>query len=350
MTPKLGREFTLGNNISRRPILLCVPLKEVPIVDISSYLKDGAIGKEAIASAVDHACSEIGFMIITGHEVPVQLTDRIRVVSKKFFSLPLEVKMKYNRPSARGYKPAGATSFSYSLGIKTPPDLKEGFSMGPFDLPDNEYYRKGRDFFPPNVWPTEVEGMQHVWCDYFRIMEDLGRKLMRICALALHLPENWFDDKFDKGIIPLVANYYPRQTEKPIEGQLRGGMHTDFGAMTILQRDNSPGGLEVKTKQGDWVPVPYIEDSFVINVGDLMAQWTNDRWVSTLHRVVNPPWEIASKTDRISMPFFLDPNYDTLIEPIETCCGPDNPPKYGPVTAGEHVLMKIRKSYVKKMA
>lgn len=322
-------------------------LKEVPTVDISPYLRGDATGKRTVAKSVDHACSEIGFIVITGHGVPTELIEKVRQVSRKFLSLPFEVKMRYNSPT-RGYKPVGSGAFSYSLGIKTPPDIREAFSMGPFDFPDNEYHRKGGDLYAPNVWPTELPEMKEIWYEYFRTMDGLGRRMIRICALALDLPEYWFDDKFDKAAITFLVNYYPPQTEKPVEGQLRGGMHTDYGGITFLHRDNSPGGLQVKTKDGEWVDAPHVPDSFTINIGDLMAQWTNDRWVSTLHRVVNPPWELARETDRMSMPFFFDPNYDAMIEPIKTCCSPNNPPKYERTTAGEHKLMKLQKARLAK--
>lgn len=318
-------------------------LREVPTVDINPYLEGDPARKSVVASSVDHACRDIGFMIITGHGVRAELIEKLWTVSRRFFSLPLDVKMKYKRPN-RGYSAVGSRAFSYSLGIKTPPDIREGFNMGPFDFPDDEYYRRGGDLYAPNVWPVEVEGMEEIWCEYFRAMEDLGMKMIRLCALSLDLPEHFFDDKFDRASKTFQANYYPRQTEKPMEGQLRGSAHTDYGSITLLLRDDSPGGLQVKRKDGEWVDVPYVPDSFVVNIGDLTAQWTNDRWVSNSHRVVNPPWEVARNSDRMSMPFFLNANYEAIIEPIETCCGPNNPPKYAPTTAGEYVRLKVQAS------
>ena len=317
-------------------------LKEVPVVDVSPSLK-GDGDKSVVSKSVDHACSEIGFLIVTGHQVQPRLIEETRSISRRFFALPFQTKLRYSVPP-RGYKALGATAFSYTLGVKTPPDVREAYSVGPCGLPDDEYYRKGGDHFVPNVWPPEVPELQGTLCGYFRVMQDLGMELTRICALALGLPERFFDDKFDRPAATMVVNYYPPQTEKPLPGQLRGGAHTDYGGITILQRDDSPGGLQVQTKDGEWVKVPYVPDSFVINIGDLMARWTNDRWVSTLHRVENPPWERARSLDRMSIAFFFDPNYDVVIEPLKTCCGPDNPPRYEAITAGEHKLMKLRKT------
>jgi isopenicillin N synthase-like dioxygenase len=325
-----------------------MPLREVPLVDVSSYLKAGdAKSKTAVASAIGHAFTEIGFAMIVGHGVDPRVIEQARSDAGRFFSLSFDAKMKYERPP-RGYKALGSTAFSYTLGMKTPPDIREAYSVGPPNLPDTEYYRKGKAHFAPNVWPEEVPQMQASVTKYFTVMQGLGGKMIRLCALGLGLPEQFFDDKFDRPGASMVVNHYPKQTEKPVEGQVRGGEHTDYGAITLLQRDNSPGGLQVRTKEDEWVNVPFVKDSFVVNIGDLMARWTNDRWVSTLHRVVNPPWEVASKTDRMSIAFFFDPNYDTVIEPLKTCVSPGNPAKYEPILAGEHKLMKLQKVRVAK--
>lgn len=324
-------------------------LREIPVVNINPYLDGDPAGKKTVANSIDNACRDIGFLIITGHGMRAEVIEELWSVSMKFFRLPHDVKMKYKRPN-RGYSAVGSRAFSYSLGIKTPPDLREGFNIGPFDFPEDDYHHRGGDLFAPNVWPVEVERMENLWCEYFRTMEKLGMNMIRLFALALDLPEHFFDDKFDRASKTFQANYYPRQTDKPMEGQLRGSAHTDYGSLTILLRDDSPGGLQVETKKGEWLDVPYVPDSFVINIGDLTAQWTNDRWISNPHRVVNPPWEIARDSDRMSMPFFLNANYDAIIEPIETCCGPNNPPKYAPTTAGEYVRRKVQASRGLKLA
>jgi isopenicillin N synthase-like dioxygenase len=318
-------------------------LSDVPVIDIKPYLEGDPASKSFVANSIDCACREIGFFIITGHPVRAAVIEQLWAVSSDFFNLPLDVKMKYKKPN-RGYSAVGSRAFSYSRGIKTPPDLREGFNMGPFNFLDDDYHRNGGDLFAANIWPLEVEKMETVWCEYFATMESLGMNMIRLCALALGLPESFFDDKFDRASKTFQANYYPRQTEKPMTGQLRGSAHTDYGSLTILLRDDSPGGLQVLTKKGEWLDVPYVPDSFVINIGDLTAQWTNDRWVSNPHRVVNPPWEVARNSDRMSFPFFLNANYDAIIEPIETCCGPDNPPKYPQTTAGEYVRRKVEAS------
>ena len=315
---------------------------EVPTIDVSAYLNGDASEKESVARSLDQACREIGFLIITGHEISPEVIEKTRLVARQFFGLSSETKTRCKNPP-RGYRALGSTAFSYSRGVKTPPDIREAYSMGPCDFPDDDYHRNSKGHFTPNPWPDEVPSMKDAFCNYFRVMEELGRKMMRLCALALKLPESFFDKKFDRASDSLVVNYYPRQTVKPVEGQLRGGAHTDYGAITLLQRDNTPGGLQVRTKDDQWIDLPYVENSFVLNIGDMLSQWTNDHWRSTLHQVVNPPWDTSRNTDRISMAFFYDPNYETQILPLETCCSPNDPPKYELMTAGEHKMMKMKK-------
>jgi isopenicillin N synthase-like dioxygenase len=138
----------------------------------------------------------------------------------------------------------------------------------------------------------------------------------------------------------MSAIHYPPLQEPPKPGQMRGGAHTDFGSLTIVQRDQAPGGLQVLI-DGTWVNAPYVEDSFVINIGDLMAEWTNDRWVSTIHQVGLPERLEDAMSDRLSLIFFHQPNYDAEITVLDSCCGPDNPPKYEPTTSGAHIARKI---------
>ena len=134
---------------------------------------------------------------------------------------------------------------------------------------------------------------------------------------------------------------YPDQDKAPVEGQLRAGAHTDYGALTLLKSENKPGSLEVMNKSGQWEAVPMLPNTYVVNIGDLMARWTNDRWVSTMHRVGNPPREQAMGSRRQSLIFFFHPNYDARIECIPSCFG--DKAKYGPITTSEHLMSKIQK-------
>jgi isopenicillin N synthase-like dioxygenase len=320
---------------------------QIPVIDLKPYFTGDTDGKAAVADAVDRACRSIGFLVISGHGVDPSLIAQIRSVSRAYFALPLEEKLRLKMPvdKYRGYTPMGSEGLAASLDEIAPADLKESFSIGPINTPEDAYH-KGPDagpFFADNAWSEQPEAMQAVWEDYYHAMENLAMSLMRIFALALHMPEHWFDDKVDRHISNFSVIHYPELEDTPLPNQLRAGAHTDYGSLTILQKDEAPGGLQVRTEKGEWIDVPHVPDSFVVNLGDLMAEWTNDRWRSTLHRVAVPPTDAVGTTDRMSMAFFHQPNYDAVVECIPTCCSTDNLARYGRTTSGEHVVMKITK-------
>lgn len=322
-------------------------MAQVPLIDIGPFLNGGPGDKQAVARKLDDACRNIGFLVIEGHGVPEDLIAEMYEVSEAYFALPLWEKMRFKMPPDRyrGYTPMGAEGLALSLDHETPPDIKESFSMGPFAHADDEYHfgPAGAHYFAPNMWPDRPEPMRHVWEKYYSEMENLAASLMRIFALALGVPESTFEDKIDRHITNFSVIRYPGQEDiTPAKNQLRAGAHTDYGSLTIVQTNTDVGGLEVRTKDGKWEGVPWMRDTFAVNLGDLMAEWTNDRWVSTLHRVGNPPRGDAS-VRKTSLLFFHQPNYDAAIECIPTCTGADNPPRYGRTTSGEHVTMKIIK-------
>ena len=324
-------------------------LTTVPVIDITPFLEGSANGKRAVAQQVDRACTSIGFFTIVGHGVPEPLVERMYNASRAFFDLPLEEKLKVKRPrpeQARGYIGVGDENLAYSLDTKNITDLKEFFTIGPVDVPDDEYYRRPEAYpsFAPNIWPARPEGFRETWTEYYRVMERVAWVIMRIFALALDLPEEFFWDKIDRHIGAIRVLNYPDQPTRPKPEQFRAGAHTDYGAVTILKAENAPGGLQVLNRQSEWRDVATAPGSFICNIGDLMMRWTNDRWVSTLHRVVNPPPDAVLRSRRQSIVFFLQPNYDAVIECLPSCCGPDNPPKYGPVTSGAHRFEKFLKA------
>lgn len=322
-------------------------VKEIPVIDLTPYFEGSAAGKRAVARAVDEACRNIGFLVISGHGVDETLIRSIREVSNDYFNLPTEEKLELRMPPDRyrGYTPIGTEGLAASLDNIAPPDLKESFSIGPVNVTDDSYHTgpQAGSFFANNNWPTAPHGMREIWEAYYRAMEELAGSLMRIFALALDLQEGWFDDKIDKHITNFSVIHYPEPTGEPIPGQLRAGAHTDYGSLTILQKDDAAGGLQVQDHDGSWIDVPAIPGSFVVNLGDLMAEWTNDRWRSTMHRVVMPEENRRNSSNRYAMAFFHQPNYDAVVECIPTCCDDGNPARYGKTTSGEHVLMKIMK-------
>ncbi len=321
----------------------------VPTIDLSPYLEGTPEGKAKVAAEVGRACADIGFLSIVGHGVPDDLIEQCYAESRAFFDLPLAEKMACDRPQpdwVRGYSMVGGEGLSYSLDDPTPPDLKESLSIGPVDVPAGDPYFHGEaagPHFAPNIWPTRPAGLKPVWIEYFKAMETLSAQLMRIFALALNLPEHFFDDKIDKHISMFRVLNYPDQPEPPLPGQLRAGAHSDYGSLTIVRQEDAPGGLEVRNQDGEWVGVKPVRGGFVVNIGDLMMQWTNDLWQSTMHRVVNPPRDHALGSRRISLVFFHQPNYDAMVSCLDSCLTLGEPPKYEPISSGDHLRSKFVK-------
>ncbi|MHB1486841.1 MAG: isopenicillin N synthase family dioxygenase [Acidimicrobiales bacterium] len=321
---------------------------DVPVIDITLFRTGTYEERLEVAKEVERACREIGFLTVVGHGVQRRVIDTCYATARAFFDLSLREKRAVEQPSpdqVRGYSAVGAEGLSYSLDNASPGDLKESFTIGPPDVPDDEYFHgeSAGSHFAPNLWPDQPAGLREAWLEYFSAMSELSAVLMSIFAVGLELPVTFFSDKIDRHISMLRALNYPDQPEPPAEGQLRAGAHSDYGSLTILRQENAPGGLQVRRRDGVWIDVPVIDDSFVINIGDLMMQWTNDRWISTMHRVVNPPRDSALSSRRISLVFFHQPNYDAVISCLDSCTGDTAPAKYPPVTSGDHLLGKFLK-------
>ena len=321
----------------------------VPLVDLSGAFAPGP-RRDEIVDEIRRACEDTGFLVITGHGVPEDVIRDLDTVARQFFALPLDEKMVLARgpASRRGYQPPKASALARTRGQETPPDLAELYMINRFD--DREAARRaglreGReDFFAPNIWPDAelVPGFKEAFEAYYAVMEGLANTLIRLMARALGLEESWFDDKVIDHITALAVLHYPALEEPPLPGQYRRGPHSDFGSLTILYHDGEPG-LQIMSPDGEWEDVPIVPGSFVVNLGDLMAAWTNDRWVSTLHRVVvaDGAWR-----DRISIPFFHLPAYDAPVECIPTCTSPDDPPHHEPTTTGEWLQAMLAKAYL----
>jgi isopenicillin N synthase-like dioxygenase len=321
----------------------------VPVIDISGYFSGSVPDKQRLVQEIGEACRTIGFLVVTGHGVPDELIRRTEATGRAFFDLPDAEKRRFGTPDPniyRGYYAVETNAVAYSRDDRVaPPDYRELFSINRVTIdPSDPYYTSplGRRIFAPNIWPEGIPGLREAWTEYYAAMEKLAQGLMRLFALALDLDEHWFDSKIDKHMTNFVVSNYPDQPRELPEGQLRAGAHTDYGSLTIIRAEDKPGGLEVLTAEGRWRPVPIAPGTFIVNLGDLMAQWTNDRWVSTMHRVVNPPRDKSIGSRRQSLIFFHQPNYDASIECLPTCLD-NGRAKYAPITSGEHLLMKMQK-------
>jgi isopenicillin N synthase-like dioxygenase len=316
-------------------------MTSIPIIDIAAF-RDGS-DPDAVAAAVDEACRTIGFFVVTGHGVDLDLVARARAAARTFFAYGAPDKDRFASSSFCGYSPLMGERLAYSLGEETPPDLKEAFTFSQPDTTDDPYYQADAAamLFPDNVYPECPDGFSTASVDLYRTMGRLSGTMMSVFATALGLPADYFDPLIDKHFSFLRWVHYPALRESPLPGQLRAGAHTDYGSFTFVNFDDAPGGLEVQDRSGTWTPGPMVAESFVVNLGDLFQVWTNDRWVSTLHRVAVPPDDCGPESDRLSLVYFHETNWDILITPLPGCVGTDRPPRYEPMTAGEHNYRKV---------
>jgi isopenicillin N synthase-like dioxygenase len=313
---------------------------DFPIIDLSPLQRThvSAATRSDIARDVAKACEEIGFFTVIGHGVSADVIRALVAEAYAFFDLPPAEKLAVRRPRPeqnRGYIAPGEERLARLRGNETPPDLKELYTIGPFDTPDAPYFTRPAAYpsFAPNLWPRRPVGLRPALQAYWRELDRVARTLCRIFAEALDLSPEFFEDKTDKHISQLRIMHYPPPQATPQPGQLRAGAHSDLGMMTLLCSDNDIGGLEVMDRADRWVRVPVIDGAFTVNLGDLMMRWTNDRWRSTLHRVVNPPQAANDLSRRLSIGMFFIPNYDAVVAPIAAS---GEAPKYPPITVADY--------------
>ena len=322
------------------------PDELVRTVDVAAWFGGDEPARAAVVDAVDAECRRIGFLRIAGHPIPADLIERMFAVTTAFFDLPEEAKaacVVEDRARNRGYATYGSEALAYSLGVDAQPDMFEAFNCGTevadYGVP---YFAAERHrLFSDNVWPVEPAAMKDVWNRYFEACVALSAELMRMFAIALGMPEGYLVDRTNRAPNVMRANNYQRRSGHgdPEPGQMRMGAHSDYGACTILAADPVPG-LQIIGPDGDWYDVMPEPGTLLVNLGDLLAEWTNDRWRSTVHRVV-PPRGSSGAARRRSVAFFHEANYDALVTVIPTCTSADNPPRYAPVTAGDHLMNKL---------
>lgn len=310
----------------------------IPVIDLGLPLPADSPRRAAVARAIQHACETSGFFIVVGHAVPEATVAELYRAARRFFSLDEAAKQAIPADPAdtlqRGWgRYLAMEKFAASV-------LGEDADAGRETGADRYGLRA------PNKWPA-IPGFRETFLTYYGAMEHLAIELMRLIARALDLPGSWFDDKFECHMSPCALNYYFPQPEPPAPGSLRNHPHADFGTLTILYQDDAPGGLQVRDRKGEWVDVPAVPGSFVVNLGRLMSMWTNDRLASTVHQVVNPPAEQAH-LDRISIAFFHQPAPDALITCIPTCTDEHNPPRHKPVTSGSYFVARSRRLFVQR--
>jgi len=319
---------------------------DFPVFDLGAFEAADPATKRKLGTSVDTICRQTGFLAVHNHGVDAGTIDAAWHKAHEFFSLPPDVKQEARAPYdgyPYGYLGPQKEALAKSRGEDTPPDLKESFNGGPLEIPAGMTDRQALSFcYAQTIWPDRPDGFAEAWKAYYRQMEDLAARIMRVFAVALDLPESFFAPFIDRPVSALRALNYPEQTEIAKPGQLRAGAHTDYGSLTILLPQEGSRGLEILDPEGRWVAVPPRPGCFVINIGDLMARWTNDRWVSTLHRVVNPPPEQGGMDRRQSFAFFHQPNWFAEIACLESCLPADGRAKYEPVLSGPYLMSKFQ--------
>ena len=323
-------------------------MDQVPAIDLAPFLSRR--DPTGVASEFRAACEEIGFVVICGHGLPQQLIDRAFAQSRGFFELPPKVKLRETPGIAgqqRGYHGLATRNLGRTLGADVPPDLRESFFLGPIDDHRAHYafMPEAVASYAPNILPEQPPDFAATMIALYRGFERLSQDLLRVFALALELPETWFADKIGRHFSIMSSHHYPPLQEQPRPGQLRTGAHTDFGAMTILAMTDAAGGLEVRMADGAWVAVVARPNELVVNLGDMMARWTNGRWASTVHRVANPPVVNLAESRRQSIGYFMHPDYDAPIRCIPTCVEAGAAPRFPEITAGTHIRNKIAQSH-----
>ncbi len=319
-------------------------------IDLRPFREGDDSDRQRVAEQFDHAARTSGFLSISGHGVDEALTTEMLDVTAAFFDLEPREKMKYfveDRAANRGYAPEGSEALAYSLGEQDlPTDLFEAFNAGlelsDADLADPHYVARRDTLFAPNVWPSIPATFRETWLTYLDAVDQVANDVMSAAAVALGMPADHYVPYLDKGPTVMRANNYQRRdgAGAPRPNQMRMGAHTDYGSITVLLADPVPG-LQICDDAGRWHDVIPQTGSFVVNVGDLLAEWSNDRWRSTLHRVVPPPASASGPVRRRSVAWFQQPNWDAVIECLPSCADASNPPRYAPMTSGEHLMAKL---------
>ena len=313
---------------------------EIPIIDLGPYLTGEPGAKEQAAVELRHAFENIGFYFITNHGVPQELIDEAFAAAARFHAQPLEdkLKLKLNEYNI-GYLPMrGGTTRHSQLNQNNKPNVNEAFFIARDLTPDDPDVLAGKAFRTPNKWPSDLPGFRETCLNYMNALEALALKLVPLYALALDLPESYFDEAFAKPMYKLRMSHYPPQ-EVVEDNEFGLAPHTDTSFMTLLAPNKVPG-LSVRGPSGKWIDAPVNDGAFLVNGGDMLRRWTNDRFLATPHRVVNRTGE-----ERFALPFFFDCWAEHQMSCLPTCTTPENPPKYDPITYVEYMTWFRKMNY-----
>lgn len=312
-------------------------MNQLPIIDIAPLYSDDAQAWQSVATDIDRACREWGFFYIKGHPIAPSRIEAVLEHAQRFFALPAAEKLKIDITRTRHHRGYGAIA-TEQLDPSKPSDLKETFDMGLHLPADHPEVLADKPLRGPNRHPS-MPGWEALMEQHYVDMQALAQTLLRAMTLALGIERDFFDSRFKEPVSVLrMIHYPPRHTASSCDQQ-GAGAHTDYGCITLLYQD-AAGGLQVRNVKGEWIDAPPMEGTFVVNLGDMMARWSNDRYLSTPHRVISP-----RGVDRYSMPFFAEPHPDTPIECLPGCQDEQHPAKYPATTCTEFLLSRFADTY-----
>lgn len=308
-------------------------MNRVPVLDIRRY--DEAATRTAFVAELGAAYREFGFCCICGHGIAPALIDEAYAAFKAFFALPADIKRRYHQPGgggARGYTPFMVETAKDSAHA----DLKEFWHIGREIAHESRYAAT----MPPNLWPAEIASFRSAGYALYEALDTLGSRVLSALAVDLGLPPDYFAARTDSGNSILRPLHYPPIEDTSVPN-LRAGAHEDINLITLLV-GASAEGLEILTRQGQWLPVTAPGDAIVVNIGDMLQRLTNHVYPSTTHRVVNPAGT-AAREARYSVPFFLHPNPDMVLDVLPQCVTPERPLRYPePITADDYLRQRLR--------
>ncbi len=315
----------------------------IPRLDLNDYLNGTPEQKKKFSDAVGSAFNETGFVTVTNHGLDKDLINKLYVEVQNFFSLPEEVKLKYEKVELAGQRGYTSKGREKAKDSKTP-DLKEFWQTGQY-VDDGD---KVKDEYPDNVMIEEYPAFNDVTKETYQKLEKAGKHILNAISVYLGLPENYFENKVHNGNSILRGiHYFPIENPDDLpEDAVRAGAHEDINLITLLI-GASADGLEVLTRDGQWFPIKAHGEDIVVNVGDMLQRLTNNKLRSTTHRVVNPPRELM-KTSRYSVPFFLHPKSTMDLTCLEACVDAEHPKAYEDITAGKYLDERLREIGLKK--
>jgi len=323
-----------------------VDFQSIPIVDLANIDSSDLQSRQNLADQVRDACMRVGFFYVKNHGISDSVVVDTLLMAREFFSLSLEQNMEIDHKKQANFK-----GYTALLSGNNDPngagDLQEGFEFGWEDpsfsssiIEEDKDQEKHGAMAGANVWPSEPPGFRDAVLKYYHEVVKLGKLLFPIFALALNVPEDFFNDKTRHSAAMMKLLHYPPQTGEIDERVIGIGAHTDWECFTILWQEPGVQALQVLNSEKVWINAPPIQGTLVVNLGDQFARWTNDVFKSTVHRAVN-----RSGARRYSIPLFFGTDYNVKLEPIPSCVSPDRPPKYEVVTAGEYVKSRLQATY-----